>query len=510
MKLSHLCDRYHVALAYSNIQGKFRLPAVVSGIITDEDDIDELEKRRLPSKKLLVRRKDSLYNLQTTFDDVSEYLTEYETDRVTITQNLQRDIESSYLKLLAILRKSHLRVITGKIESVSIRCLEDPMTWDSVNFSDNFLRQINMYSPNIKICDKTSHDRLLEIARILATLEFQRLRSVKEEFITIVIVREKQHLFQILKFAWHSPPIDEYSNYDVGAPAIVVRKPESPYLDFVYIRPKMKLSITPIAKFCRGSQEGKQIAACRKHTGFNPFGQHLLGSSSEQCWGCRKGHEYSLCIYRKPLCNGYDILCGRPDFAGNFCCGLFALYVTRFTDELKVGTAFLPNVVGRLLEQGANSALVIHPVNGVMNAYVMEKSVKQYLQERIDLFSPFGIKRVFRRAPPSEKKLSDFLLEWSRNDKPIMEKIGEVVAGMTLKMGNLGVSLAQSERNVCSFLRNYLMPPRKLYKEYEKPRPLFHSANGFVVGIRGSFLFLSSGDILDLKELQGYVVKGGV
>jgi len=100
-----MSGEYNIALAYSNIQGKFKLPTVVSGIVTDEECYEELVKRDLPSKKLLLRRKNSLYNLQTTFDDVSDYLTEYETDRVARSQNWQEEIESSYLKLLAILRK---------------------------------------------------------------------------------------------------------------------------------------------------------------------------------------------------------------------------------------------------------------------------------------------------------------------------------------------------------------------------------------------------------------------
>ena len=486
------------------------MPTIVSGVVTDREDLDELEKRNLPSKKLLLRRKNSLYHLQSTFDDVSGYLTEYETDKVTSVQYRQEDIESSYLKLLAILRKGHLRVIAGKINAISVRCLENPMTWKSVGFSDHFMQQLRSYSANIKVCYKNHHEKLLEIARILARLEYQRLRSIKGEYIADLVAREKKSLFQIVRITWHSPPVDEYSNYDVGAPALVVRKPDSSSVDFVYIQAKMKLSFTPIAKFCRGSQNNGQVIGCKRHTNSNPFGQHLLGSSSEQCWECRKGHEYSLCLYRKPLCNGDEMLCGKTDFAGNVCCGLFALYVCRFFDELKVGTAFVPNVVGRLLEQGTNSALIVYPIHGLMNAYLMEKFVKQYLQEKIHLLARFGIKGVFRRSPPAEKKLLDFFTNWNRDDSLLMEKIADVMKEIALNMDGHEVSLTQADRNICDFLVNYVLPPKELHSEYLKPKPLFQPVNGLIVGIRGSFLFLDSGHVIDLKKLQGYVVRGGI
>lgn len=505
-----MVDEFHVALAYSNIQGKYGLPAVVSGIVTEREYLDELEKRNLPSKKLLIRRKNSLYNLQSTFDDVSDYLTEYEIDKVRVRQNPQGDIERSYLKLLAILRKGHLRVISGKISSISIRCIEDPRTWKPVDFSDHFAQRIRSYSADIKTCYRNHYDRLLEIAKILARVEYERVRSIKGEYILDLVAREKDSLFQILKISWHSPPVDEYSNYEVGVPAIVVRKPNSSSIDFVYIQPNLKLSFSPIAKFCRGSRNGKEVVKCKRHTASNPFGQYLLGSSGEQCWDCRKGHEYSLCLYRKPLCNGYDVLCGKTDFAGNICCDLFALYVTRFSDELKIGTAFLPNVVGRLLGQGANSALIVYPIKGIMNVYLMEKFVKQYLQKQIHRFGQFGIKRVFRRTPPAEKKLQEFLLNWNRDDRLLMKEIDEIIAEVTFKMDGYSISLAQAHRKICNFLQNYISPPKELHVKYMKPKPLFHPVNGVVAGIRGSFLFLGSGQVVDLKKLQGYVVKGGI
>ena len=70
---------YHVALAYSNIQCIDEVPAFVAGVVTTEQFLSELKKRPT-SQELLLRRKNSLFDLEQAFEDVSDYMTEFEVE----------------------------------------------------------------------------------------------------------------------------------------------------------------------------------------------------------------------------------------------------------------------------------------------------------------------------------------------------------------------------------------------------------------------------------------------
>lgn len=485
---------------------------IISGVIINQDDYLELEKRDLPFKKTLQQRKNSVFELQSAFDDVADYLTQYETARVTLLNNFQVEVESNYLKILRILRKKRLHVIAGKIKFISIRCLENPKRWhESMHFSDFLISEVSKYGLDVKYYSTGESERLLEVAKILATLEYERLRSLEGEYLQNVVSKKNQSLVQILKMTWNSPPIEEYCDDDVGMPAVVVRRPDSLPIEFVYIDQKTRLALSPIAKFCRGFQKGKEITRCKMSTSENPFGQFILGSSSEQCWHCSQGQNYAECLYKPPRCNGYDVVCKQEDFAGNICCGLFALYVTRFCEELKVGTAFLPNVVGRLLEQGPASALVLYPIDGILNAHILEKAVKYYLEERVTQFEAYGITKVFRESPPAEEKLRYFLANWNKRDELLLQKVHEVLSQLVVNAENgRQVRIREAHSKICNFAANYIIPPERLFGNYLEEKPLFSPVEGSVVGMRGSFLFLDSGDVVDLKRLQGYVMRGKI
>lgn len=499
---------YHVALAYSNIQCIDEVPAFVAGVVTTEQFLSELKNRDLPRKKLLLRRKNSLFDLEQAFEDVSDYMTEFEVEKIKNQPATQEDIESAYIKLLIILLNKHLNVLLGKTESVALRIFENPSDWKERPFTQQFIKQVNRYTGNIKICDKDTFDRLLETAKTLSTLEFRRQQSLKGQYIGKVIEKYKKECIQILKISWQHPPIEDYSNYNVGAPAVISRTANSEVINFTYLKTKMTVSLEPLGKYCRGFQEKQKVERCRKTSSYNPFGQALQGSSGEQCWVCRNGHENTLCLSRIPLCDGFEVKCQNYEFAWNVCGGFFALYVTRFLDELKVGTSFLPNVVGRLLDQGPNSAVVFYPIEGIGAASVLERAVTKYLQENITLFSEFGITKAFWKTP-IDRRLKDFISDWDRNDTELMTKISEVLSTAQLKSDTSEIRLNEFERKVCSFKKNFIQPPQNLKEDYLELSRLFKPAKGKIVGLRGTFIFLDSGYVVDIKHLQGYVLRGG-
>lgn len=190
-----MSEEYRIALAYSNIQRKYSVAPFISGIIAHEEDFLELERRDLPQKQLLMHRKDSLSWLQDTLNDVSQYLTYHLVVPLKHGWTV-KDLEDQYIKILNILRYIHLRVIVGRIKSISIRAFGsyDALSkkWLTQPFDAGFLNQLNGFSANYKIMEK-GFDRLLDIARILSRLEYERKRFLGKEYVISKIQKDPRH-----------------------------------------------------------------------------------------------------------------------------------------------------------------------------------------------------------------------------------------------------------------------------------------------------------------------------
>lgn len=510
-------DFYQVALAYSNIQSREGLPIVVSGVVSFQDSLRELQQRDLPRKHNLMNRVNRFYALQEVFNDVAPYLEDHKASVFYGTKDVQKDVESAYLKLLRILTKSQLYLIIGRTQKIVCRIIEsfnkNSKKWEEVPFSKGFVEELLKYvdgEDSLVFAHDRQYDRLLDIAKVLASAEYERTKLTQGRHVLTQISKSVGSHLQVLKVTWNCPSIDSYDDFDVGPPAIVVRRPQPSEVEYVYLRKGLSVSLAPVAKFCRGGQDNKGILPCKKSDKSNPFGQFMMGSASEQCVHCSGGFECTQCLSRAPLCDGYDVKCGNVEFAGNICCGLFALYVTRFGKELKVGTSMLSNVVGRLLEQGVYSALILHPIEGILNTHILEREVKEYLTKHLNELHGSEIDRVFTRAPPADDKLRDFLGNWNRDDANLLESVAQTLSGASLMIDGRVVNLSEPSYVIRSFLSNYLEPPKGLNHEYLRPKPLFNVANGKLVGYRGSFAFLDTGDVVDLRELSGYVVRGRV
>ena len=510
-------EEYGVALAYSNTQFKRRIPVVVSGVVSFEDFFEELQGRDLPRKHNLVRRVNKFYALQQVFDDVSHYLAAHEVISISQPIDIRKDVENAYLKILTTLTRTQLRQLSGRTKYLVMREIEgynkQTKQWEVLPFTASFIwevkRTIGSETQLISAVNGEFY-RLLDIAKILASAEYERIKLSSGVHVIEQIRANPKDFAQILKVTWNCPPVDAYTGFDVGPPAVVVRNSDDAQSDYWYFKNGDKLNFAPLAKFCRGDQDESHILPCKKSNKTNPFGQVMMGSAGEQCVMCRGDFECTQCLYRKPLCNGYNVICGNLDFAGGICCGLFAIYVTRFGNELKVGTSIMSNVIGRLLEQGANSALICYPVEGIMNTYIIEGEIKKYLRKRLPNLMQFGIKSVYTRAPPGLEKLKDFLQDWNRMDRPLLEEVNNLLLDATLTVEDHRISMAEPTRVICNFLNNYSKPPDTLEKKLLRSQSLFGVARGSIVGYRGSFVFLDSGTVIDFRELSGYVVRGSV
>jgi hypothetical protein len=75
--MNNASDLYQVALAYSNIQSREGLPIVVSGVVSFQESLRELQQRDLPRKHNLMKRVNRFYALQEVGQALS-LLREYE------------------------------------------------------------------------------------------------------------------------------------------------------------------------------------------------------------------------------------------------------------------------------------------------------------------------------------------------------------------------------------------------------------------------------------------------
>jgi len=512
-------DQYRIALTYSNYPTKRSslIPTVIAGLVAYEDDYGELEKRNLPRKRDIIHKQNSVFLLQRAFDDIEEYLTCFSILQLPCNSSPEQ-LENDYIKMLNILRASHLRVISGHIASIEIRPIEsvDSRTrkWTRIDFTEGFLGKIHDFTAHLKVLDWRSKDedkRLLEVAKILARLEYERLRYFGPENLIHTVRASPEQYLQIIRTKWDSPFVEDYSSGQVGVPTIVIKDQRPPFLHHLSLERGARLSLVPLGKFCRGGENRQEILPCSYSSTNNPFGLPLAGSSNEQCHKCRKLFEYAMCLYRKPLCSGYEAACGNKQFAGNVCCGLFGLYVARFGQDLKVGTAVLSRLVGRLLEQGPGSALLVYPLEGIMTAHTLEKVVRDDLRQKIRDFQGFGIKRVFRRAPLREGIVKDFLRDWQRSDERILAQVWNTIERIDLSFGELHLNLGQAQHVILNFSADYEKPPSTFFTLYNRASAESSGVvDGEVVGYRGSFLFLNSGRVVDLKQLQGFVARGTI
>lgn len=509
---------YRIALAYSNTIRKDKgLPVIVSGIITTDRLYLELEKQSLPSKNTLKERVNRFFDMHIAFHDLCDYLTSHDISRIYAYQKLSTAIEEAYLLLIRKLMKGHLQLLDGKVNSITVRGIEDydPGTnrMVKVEFSYNFTKKLAQYvnKNQFLIKGKDDYERLLEVARILATLEYYREVAKDGSYFINEIQKSPSRHFQILKLRWNSPPIEEFDNYNVGPPSLVVRLPNRKVQD-VYIEPGIHLSFSPLDKFCRGTQSYKALVPCKKSSKENPFGSVMTGSSGEYCRFCRKtdGFDPSLCLFRVPLCNGSEAKCGNHEFAGNVCCGLFGAYVTRFGSKLKVGTAILSNIIGRLLEQGPSHALVIRPFRGILNIHEIESALQAFLESRVSELSSYGISDVSIKSLPYDDTLAYFLNEEGHTDNSaLLLRVKDMLKDFEILIDNQRVKFHHARMTVFDFRNNYLDPPNALKNRYLRSEKI-EKAEGIVNGYRGSLVFLSSGRVVSLKALGGYVVRGKI
>lgn len=501
-------EEYYVVLAYSNIQQCYSIPTIVSGVVATKKNVEELRKLSIPNKDKLVNRTASLSELQQVFDIIKTFLEDFGTFRVNSMSNLTNHIGESYIHIARHFLDGNLLRFIGKIRTISYRKIVSIPGFENVPISNNQAQRLSEFADDITAKNDNDPDPLLQCARILARMEYEQLRLRSPDFAIDIVKKDPTNCVQLLKLSYRSPNAIEYNDYFVGYPTLAFRDYTGSLTHFP-LKPQTKINIRPIFKFCSGLRINGSTVPCSDMNTEIPFGQPIFNSSNEQCSICRGKSKVVECLRQKPRCNGFEAKCGNEEFAGTVCTGSFGVYITRFFKTLKVGIAFLPNLVGRLLDQGANSALLIYPIEGIGIAWTLEKALSEHLDRYFKKGNNYGIEKVRTRVSPKERLL-DFSDDWNRDDSDLLIEIEQLLKTKKVVGKESNFDLSNIEMHHGCFLDNYFEPKIGPSLLDYKIISTFDNAKGKILGYRGSIFFLNSKKLVDFSKLNGFVCEGNL
>jgi hypothetical protein len=475
--------------------------------MASNDSRSDLEKLTIPNKKALLQRSASLAAFRVALEDVEPFLHDFETHDLQGDSWSAEAIGHAYLELIDTLlgRNTLLRYIASR-KLITLRTGVVTPGFGYSRFSKEILDEMRKRCEIILTLDDNSNDPLLTTAQNLATMRYEELKEKSFSYALTRIRKNPAIYSQLLKVSYPSPIPEDFNGYFVGSPSIAIRDMNG-VLSHQELKVGVQLDYTPASRFCCGNQQEGASVPCSSKSSMSPFGSPISRHSrDERCDLCRRGNEFVECLTRRPSCDGLRVVCGNEEFAANICVSSFGLYITRFMNTLKVGSAFLPNLVGRLLYQGANSALLLYPIRGIETAWLLEGRLRECLSRHLSSFNGFGVEKIQRHAPGITEKLQDFCLSWNRNDDEMLETI----RGLLSKSSDVD-RLLEAETKIVSLLKSYSRPSsflleRALKRGVSEPI-VWTRAKGRVSGYRGCLIFLEGGNAIDAKKLQGFVFE---
>ena len=495
--------KFFVGLAYSNVQNKYNIPTIIAGVKINASNLQKLQQQQFKDKEKIVQHVYSLAELRERANQVQPYV---DKSIIITKENVRGQVDAiseAYLDATKSLFENNLLLIDEGI-SISYRKIVATPSFESKDISIAVKEKFQNLAQRVEAIED-ANDYPLQVARLLARLEYERIRFDSVQFVNRATSRKPGRYFQFYKMSYQRTFAEDFDDNFVSLPELVLRKPRKDVYRIPVKTGRTRIDFQPVAKFCRGTQENGWIKPCEGSSEEQPYGNLVFGSL-ERCYSCREKAKYVECLKRKPSCNGIEVSCGNKYFAGEICNGEFGLYVTRYGNSLKVGQAFLPNLVSRLLDQGANSALLIYPISNIEKTYKFENMLKTFLERNIDAIE-HGINEITLFSLKTKYKIKDFLDNWERIDRNLLLRITEILENSELKLGEEKIDFSMLEKKVSCFLANYVAPP---FRREVKIASLSERLSGKIVGYRGSVIFLENKTAIDMKKLQGYVLRGGI
>lgn len=492
--------KLYLGLSYSNLQGKYRVPCFISGVLLNDKNLENvacnIEKKTTPIK--LTSSSNELYQRR---QNIQQYLN----NCVTISIEKPIDCVSSISEMYA---EAINYLMGGKyplIKEDLVISYHEPIRipgYTREDISSDLRERLDRVSHSVRVRPRAPYDYPSEIASFLAKSEYTLIKNTKLEVLQQKISRSSTRCIQFYKMSYQRQYPEDYLDTLVSLPELVLKRAKSyPFRKILRVN-KTTLCFEPLARFCKGTRENGLIKPCFGSSEKNPFGNLVFGT--ERCNVCKKVSKHVDCLIDKPDCDGYSVKCGHSDFAAEICNGDFGVYITRYCDSLKVGKALLCNIISRLLDQGANSALLLYPIPNIKTCYLVEHQLKDFLEKNVSVLGDF-IKDATLCSPKTKTKIRDFLNNWDRDDTFLLENV------LNLLLEKCDIfelnKTSKIDKKICNFLPNYKKPPFNEVREIIYPP---NNIRGKIVGYRGNIAFLDGQKAVNIKLFQGYVMKGGI
>jgi len=500
-----------IALTYSNIpQMKKEIPAIIVGILTHRHLEEQLNEMYFLKKERIIHKKNSLLYLESITSELSDFIRDLEITTLPKAGFSLEKVQSSYHEILTKLIKGTLYEFQNP--TIYVRKIIGP-GFTEVSLPIEF-------PENAKIihCTSKTPNSFFQLARLVARLHYEKNKKINSTEIKRKILSIGKSSFQIFRVVWNSPFVDLYNNDKVGVPNLLIREygEKRPILKPLKIG--SKISIEPIAKFCIGTEKDNSFALCSNNYKFSEeWGVLLLNTIYERCYQCSEKAKHLRCIYQRPACTGYEVTCNNFSFAGNYCLSPHVIYVTKYGKTLKIGTSNYSSVIGRLLNQGASSAIIFSPIKDIKLASDLEIAITKKLKE--DFLPEYNdqVLNALFAGPRIIERLNSFLNNWNNSNERLLNIVQKFLLNSKINVNNeiLTFTDAIIESFFVNLLDCYEKPDNiKAYtlknNNIKKNILSYDHYNGYVNGYRGHFVFLSNDNILDLKSLQGYVVGGTI
>jgi hypothetical protein len=468
--------KLYVGLSYSNPQHSYGIPCYISGIVIEERKLSELTSKFIEQSEKFLKHTENIDELKDRYQKILPFLDNY----ILISTNVGQSndwitaISYMYIEALSYLTHNEQTLLKNDLVISYHGILKVP----GFVFEDITEETKQRFRSIGSLAEKDSDDYAIQIARFLAKAEYSINSAKKSEVISKKIVKNPKNCIHFYKMSYHREYPDDFDDNFVGLPELLFKRSESnPYRQALKVN-KTRLNLKPLAKFCKGIREDGCLKPCIFSSKERLYGNLVFGSE-ERCTACKKLSKHAECLIDKPTCDGYEVACKNTNFAGEICNGEFGVYVTRYCNALKVGKAVLSNLISRLLDQGANSALMIYPILNIHRCYQIEHQLKDYLQSRLgDIGNQITEVTLF--SPKSAVKTMDFLENWYRNDKELLSNLSHIVDASSIKVDGNEIDFSSFEKRVNIFLSNYKQPP------FSETKELIHPPNkisGKMVGI---------------------------
>ncbi len=494
---------FFLGLSFSNISKFHKFGAGVVGVLLlDSENLEKL--RNIPKLESFPEKgtKDKLQPYVSKIHNSAEEL-EFIINKKRI-EKPEVYIFDKYLNLIkrikGRLNKSLLKFFS-KIVCVEINNPYIGGFWKPrAEIPKDFQEKIKKLTPEAKIL--TSRDSpdsefsILHLARICVRYKYLELKSKTPVFIHNQ-VRRTNNLFQIHRVKWNNSDIEEYTGFNVGYPRLIVHYKNEPFFSSIDLKLGKRILLKKIEKFCKGFSY-TDVFGCENSNAQYPFGKIVYGSK-ELCFDCSSAHPERFCIFGVPQCDCVN-LCENKVFAGTYCLQYHGLYAFQEKDQIRVGKSTLNRLLGRVLEHGAGEAVVIYPFSSLCKVSNIEKSLTSLLNHKFS-FPKIGAQKASLRSISKEEKINEYKRNWEKTSN-VLDNLIEFLKDRIHETTDISLAEVLTIKKI-NLLRNYKKPSDIELFEFNDSQ----SINGEIVGYRGTFLFLNTHEIIDLRNFYGYVVE---